>query len=141
MNFGTLVLEAAAGGTDPDVRKFKLNGYTGGKVSLPGLNHKAVFDLKTMFKADGQLPLILDHDFRQPVGHSADVKISETSVTGTGITSVPGPWRTTVLAAAANQFVWQLSVGGTAEAYDITLITCVTIMITSVLMPDSPRHP
>ena len=121
MSIGTIRL-SAAGGVDPDVRKFKLDGYTGGKVSLPGFDLRVVFELRSMWKNDGQLPLLLDHKFSQPVGHSDNIKISDKSIAGIGLTSVPGEWRDTVLRASDNKFRWQLSVGGTCEPEDIELI-------------------
>lgn len=115
-------MKAAGGLEDPDVRRFKLNAYTGGKVTLPGFDLKVVFDLRSMWKNDGQVPLLLDHDFSQPVGHSNNVAIGEKRITGTGYTSVPGAPRDKVLAAEQNRFAWQLSVGGTCDPGDIELI-------------------
>jgi hypothetical protein len=121
---GRVRWEAAGGtaGADPKVRRFKLKGYTGGKVALPGFNYPVIFDLKTMWKNEGQTPLLLDHKFDQPVGHSENLRITETEVSGLGFTSVPGTWRDTVNEAAENKFVWQLSVGGLGDPADVEFV-------------------
>lgn len=118
---GQLVLEAA-GGDDEYLREFDLTANNGGFTHLPGFDYPVVFDLKTIWRGPEEIPLLLDHDFRRPVGHTTGVKISERDITGRGITSVPGPDREKVVDAADNEFVWQLSVGGTADADDIFFI-------------------
>lgn len=120
---GRVRWEAAGGtGADPKVRRFKLKGYTGGKVALPGFNYPVIFELKSMWKNDGQIPLLLDHLFNQPVGHSDNLRITETDVSGMGLTSVPGVWRDKVNEAADNKFVWQLSVGGLGDPQDVEFL-------------------
>lgn len=106
----TLETIEAAGGTK--IRKFNLLAYTGGKAYLPGRSMPVVFDLLTMKMVDGMpVPLLLDHDNTQPVGHTESVKIGASSITGLGYASAETEWRDRVVQSAANGFQWQLSVG------------------------------
>jgi hypothetical protein len=110
----TLETIEAAGGSK--VRKFSLLAYTGGKAYIPGRSMPVVFDLSTMKLVDGMpVPLLLDHDNTQPVGHAEAVKISASSITATGYASAETEWRDRVVNSAANGFQWQLSVGVVAD--------------------------
>jgi len=106
----TLEVIEAAGGSK--IRKFNLLAYTGGKAYLPGRSMPVVFDLSTMKMVDGMpVPLLLDHDNTQPVGHTESIKIGASSITGVGYASAETEWRDRVVQSAANGFQWQLSVG------------------------------
>lgn len=110
----TLETIEAAGGSK--IRKFNLLAYTGGKAYLPGRSMPVVFDLSTMKMVDGMpVPLLLDHDNTQPVGHTESIKISASSITGVGYASAETEWRDRVVQSAANGFQWQLSVGVVAD--------------------------
>lgn len=110
----TLETIEAAGGSK--IRKFNLLAYTGGKAYLPGRSMPVVFDLSTMKMVDGMpVPLLLDHDNTQPVGHTEAVKIGANSITGVGYASAETEWRDRVVQSAANGFQWQLSVGVVAD--------------------------
>ncbi len=110
----TLETIEAAGGSK--IRKFNLLAYTGGKAYLPGRSMPVVFDLSTMKMVDGMpVPLLLDHDNTQPVGHTEAVKIGDNSITGMGYASAETEWRDRVVQSAANGFQWQLSVGVVAD--------------------------
>ena len=110
---GLATLEAAGGS---GVRKFNLLAYTGSKAYLPGRSIPVVFELSTMKLVDGMpVPLLLDHDNTQPVGHAEDVKIGSDQITATGYASAETEWRDTVVDSAANGFRWQLSVGVVAD--------------------------
>ena len=110
----TLEVIEAAGGSK--IRKFSLLAYTGGKAYLPGRSMPVVFDLSTMKMVDGMpVPLLLDHDNTQPVGHTESIKISASSITGVGYASAETEWRDRVVQSAANGFQWQLSVGVVAD--------------------------
>jgi hypothetical protein len=106
----TLEVIEAAGGSK--IRKFNLLAYTGGKAYLPGRSMPVVFDLSTMKMVGGMpVPLLLDHDNTQPVGHTESIKIGASSITGVGYASAETEWRDRVVQSAANGFQWQLSVG------------------------------
>jgi hypothetical protein len=106
----TLETIEAAGGSK--IRKFNLLAYTGGKAYLPGRSMPVVFDLSTMKMVDGMpIPLLLDHDSTQPVGHTESIKINASSIMGVGYASAETEWRDRVVQSAANGFQWQLSVG------------------------------
>ena len=110
----TLEVIEAAGGSK--IRKFNLLAYTGGKAYLPGRSMPVVFDLSTMKMVDGMpVPLLLDHDNTQPVGHTESIKIGASSITGVGYASAETEWRDRVVQSAANGFQWQLSVGVVAD--------------------------
>lgn len=110
----TLEVIEAAGGSK--IRKFNLLAYTGGKAYLPGRSMPVVFDLSTMKMVDGMpVPLLLDHDNTQPVGHTESIKISASSITGVGYASAETEWRDRVVQSAVNGFQWQLSVGVVAD--------------------------
>jgi hypothetical protein len=110
----TLEVIEAAGGSK--IRKFNLLAYTGGKAYLPGRSMPVVFDLSTMKMVDGMpVPLLLDHDNTQPVGHTESIKIGASSITGVGYASAETEWRDRVVQSAANGFQWQLSVGAVVD--------------------------
>lgn len=106
----TLETIEAAGGSK--IRKFSLLAYTGGKAYIPGRSMPVVFDLQSMKLVDGMpVPLLLDHDSTQPVGHAESVKIGVDQITAMGYASAETEWRDRVVMSAANGFQWQLSVG------------------------------
>lgn len=114
----TLETIEAAGGSK--VRKFNLLAYTGGKAYIPGRSMPVVFDLSTMKLVDGMpVPLLLDHDNTQPVGHAEAIKIGASSITATGYASAETEWRDRVVNSAANGFQWQLSVGVVVDRANI----------------------
>lgn len=112
----------AAGGKDPYERVFELLANNGGHTHLDAYPYPIVFDLKTIWTGAEQIPLLMDHDSRKPVGSVTDLVIGTENITGRGITNVPGPDREKVVDAADAEFVWQLSIGGTADEDDIFFI-------------------
>lgn len=117
----TLETIEAAGGAK--VRKFNLLAYTGGKAYIPGRSMPVVFDLQSMKLVDGMpVPLLLDHDNTQPVGHAESVKIGADQITATGYASAETEWRDRVVMSAANGFQWQLSVGVVVDRSNIVEI-------------------
>jgi hypothetical protein len=120
MTGGRVRLLAKATG---DVRRYQLLAYTGGFAHIPDMPFPVVFELSTLTAvASDALPLLLNHQVTQDVGHVADLAIGETQITAIGITSTPGEYRDRVNGAVDAGKTWQLSVGVYAAAGDIELI-------------------
>lgn len=114
LNGGRAVLEASA--DKGKIRRFKLLAYTGGKTYMPGFPIPVVFELATMRIAPGMpIPALLEHNNKDVVGHTEDVTIGESEITGTAIMSAATEARDTVVESADNGFQWQLSVGAVAD--------------------------
>ena len=113
----------AAGGDSRPV-EFDLLAYTGGPLKFAEFDAVAVIDIATLQLPENttQVPLLLDHDFRQPVGHAPYDQLTvdpSEGITAKGFASVDSPYRDRVVNSTADGFEWQLSIGGTAPEDEI----------------------
>ena len=105
----------AAGGEKPKLRKFKINAYNGGPMSLAGFYWPVVVDLAGLSITDKSRPILRDHDPGRIVGHSETITNNGKRLTVTGAASAANEHSREVEASADNGFPWQASIGASGE--------------------------
>jgi len=105
-----LTIEAAgdAGKTPP---RFRMVAYTGGTMRIEGFPHPVVVDLEGLDIARQDLPVRLDHNPRQGVGHTERVAVEGGQVVAEGLISRDTSWARDVVKSGINGFPWQASIG------------------------------
>jgi len=109
-----LTVEAAAPGNDgklPGVPKFRMVAYTGGVMRITGFPHPVVVDLEGLAIDRQDIPVRLDHNPRQGVGHTQRVLIENGQVVAEGLVSRDTSWARDVAKSGSNGFPWQASIG------------------------------
>lgn len=96
------------------VARFEMRAYSGGKLYVKGFEHPVVVDLSAaeVKGQDGVIPITLDHEETQRVGHSDSIMITSTGIDIQVSASAETPWRDEVVASARNGFKWQASIEG-----------------------------
>ncbi len=105
----TLKIEAAGG--DDSVPRFNMVAYTGGEMIIAGFDHPVVVDLAGLSIERQNLPIRLDHNARQGVGHTERVAIEGGIVSAEGLISRDTSWARDVIRSGKNGFPWQASIG------------------------------
>ncbi len=114
---GPLTVEAAGPGTDGEkaLPKFRMVAYTGGLMRIAGFPHPVVVDLAGLDIPSQNLPIRLDHERRQGVGHTHRVAVENTSggvqLVAEGLISRDTSWARDVARSGVNGFPWQASIG------------------------------
>ncbi len=105
-----LTVEAAGDGGKA-LPRFQMVAYTGGTMRIAGFPHPVVVDLEGLAIARQDLPVRLDHQSRQGVGHTQRVAIEAGRVVAEGWISRDTSWARDVARSAGNGFPWQASIG------------------------------
>jgi hypothetical protein len=104
--------KTASGGGVP---QFKMVAYTGGLMRIEGFPHPVVVDLEGLAIDRQDIPVRLDHQSRQGVGHTQRVAVEKTSGGGRlvaeGLVSRDTSWARDVIRSGQNGFPWQASIG------------------------------
>ncbi len=110
---GPLTIEAAGPGTDGEktLPKFRMLAYTGGLMRIAGFPHPVVVDLAGLDIPSQNLPIRLDHERRQGVGHTDRVSVENGQLVAEGLISRDTSWARDVARSGANGFPWQASIG------------------------------
>ncbi|MBI1371819.1 MAG: hypothetical protein GC159_03540 [Phycisphaera sp.] len=105
-----LTVEAAS---EPDrtMPTFHMVAYTGGVMRIAGFPHPVVVDLEGLEIGRQDIPVRLDHNHRQGVGHTQRVGIEAGQVVAEGVISRDTSWARDVAKSALNGFPWQASIG------------------------------
>ncbi len=90
---------------------FRMVAYTGGVMRVSGFPHPVVVDLEGLAIDRQDIPVRLDHNPRQGVGHTQRVAVENGSVIAEGVISRDTAWARDVAKSAANGFPWQASIG------------------------------
>ena len=106
---GPLTIEAAV--DDKQLPRFRMVAYTGGLMRIAGFPHPVVVDLAGLEIPDQNLPIRLDHERRQGVGHTHRVTIADGRLIADGIISRDTSWARDVAKSGVNGFPWQASIG------------------------------
>ncbi len=113
-----LTIEAAGNKETPGsagVPQFKMVAYTGGLMRIEGFPHPVVVDLEGLAIDRQDIPVRLDHQSRQGVGHTQRVAVEKTSGGGRlvaeGLVSRDTSWARDVIRSGQNGFPWQASIG------------------------------
>jgi len=104
-----LTIEAA--GDAKDLPRFRMVAYTGGIMQLAGFPHPVVVDLAGLEIPSQNLPVRLDHDRRQGVGHTTHVAVEDGRLIAEGLISRDTSWARDVAKSGVNGFPWQASIG------------------------------
>ena len=110
---GPLTVEAVGPGTDGQkvLPKFRMVAYTGGLMRIAGFPHPVVVDLAGLDIPSQNLPIRLDHERRQGVGHTHRVTVEGGQLVAEGLISRDTSWARDVARSGANGFPWQASIG------------------------------
>ena len=104
-----------SGGGGGGMPRFRMVAYTGGVMRIAGFPHPVVVDLEGLSIDRQDIPVRLDHNPRQGVGHTQSVVIEKTSgggqVIAEGLVSRDTSWARDVAKSAVNGFPWQASIG------------------------------
>jgi hypothetical protein len=108
-----LTIEAAGdkpsgGGSVP---QFRMVAYTGGLMRIEGFPHPVVVDLEGLGIDRQDIPVRLDHNSRQGVGHTHRVAVENGSLIAEGLVSRDTSWARDVIRSGQNGFPWQASIG------------------------------
>ena len=104
-----LTIEAADG--EKQMPRFSMVAYTGGVMRIAGFPHPVVVDLEGLSVDRQDIPVRLDHNPRQGVGHTQRVAIENGQVIAEGLVSRDTSWARDVAKSGANGFPWQASIG------------------------------
>ncbi len=91
--------------------RFHMVAYTGGLMRVAGFPHPVVVDLEGLAIARQDIPVRLDHNHRQGVGHTQRVVIQNGQVIAEGLISRDTSWARDVARSGTNGFPWQASIG------------------------------
>jgi len=105
-----LSVEATDGG-ERKMPRFHMVAYTGGVMRISGFPHPVVVDLEGLAIERQDLPVRLDHNPRQGVGHTRRVAVEGGQVVAEGLVSRDTSWARDVAKSGANGFPWQASIG------------------------------
>ena len=110
-----LTIEAAgekqSGGGASGVPQFRMVAYTGGLMRIEGFPHPVVVDLEGLAIDRQDIPVRLDHQSRQGVGHTQRVAVENGSLVAEGLVSRDTSWARDVIRSGQNGFPWQASIG------------------------------
>ncbi len=101
----------AAGEAEKQMPRFRMVAYTGGTMRIAGFPHPVVVDLEGLRIDRQDIPVRLDHNPRQGVGHTQRVAIENGQVIAEGLVSRDTSWARDVAKSAVNGFPWQASIG------------------------------
>ncbi len=101
----------AAGEADKQMPRFRMVAYTGGVMRITGFPHPVVVDLEGLAIDRQDIPVRLDHNPRQGVGHTQRVVIDGGQVVAEGLVSRDTSWARDVAKSGVNGFPWQASIG------------------------------
>ena len=105
-----ITIEAAA--TDEKaVPKFSMVAYTGGLMRIEGFQHPVVVDLEGISIDRQNIPIRLDHNPKQGVGHTDRVVIENGQILAEGLISRDTSWARDVTKSGQRGFPWQASIG------------------------------
>jgi len=112
-----LTIDAAAGEAKTPPR-FSMVAYTGGLMRVSIFPFPAVVNLEGMDIEDQKLPVRLDHDSRQGVGHTDRVQIDGGRLHAEGVISRSTSWARDVVESGRNGFPWKSSIGAPVREYE-----------------------
>lgn len=104
-----LTIEAAV--DDKSIPKFSMVAYTGGPMKIAGFTHPVVVDLEGLSIDRQNIPIRLDHNPKQGVGHTDRVAIENGQVIAEGLISRDTSWARDVAKSGSRGFPWQASIG------------------------------
>ena len=112
--------EAAAGDggeedSAPQLRRFQMTAYTGGRLILAAFPYPVVVDLSGLKVPAKSRPILRDHDAARIVGHTEAIDVNAGSIRLKGVISGSNEHAREVTASGDNGFPWQASIGAAAQ--------------------------
>lgn len=105
----------AADDSEKKMPRFSMVAYTGDVMRIPGFPHPVVVDLEGLVVDRQDIPVRLDHNPRQGVGHTQRMVIERRAgggqVHAEGLISRDTSWARDVAKSGSNGFPWQASIG------------------------------
>jgi hypothetical protein len=98
----------------PQLRRFTMTAYTGGKLALANFPFPVVADLSGMRIPAKNRPILRDHSVGQIVGHTESIDINRSSIRLKGVISGSNDYAREVAESSGNGFPWQSSIGAQA---------------------------
>jgi len=105
-----LTIEAASD-DGQKLPRFHMVAYTGGVMRIRGFPHPVVVDLTGLQIPSQTVPIRLDHERRQGVGHTQQVAVENGRLVADGLVSRDTSWARDVARSGSNGFPWQASIG------------------------------
>ncbi len=104
----------------PKLPSFTINAYSGGVMSA-NFYLPVVVDLAGLRAAGDSIPILLEHDTKQPLGVAHKVKISASGVSLDGVITggADDDASKRVMTHAKNGFKWQASIGAPVERREL----------------------
>jgi len=112
------VVLKAEEGESLKVVPFSAVAYSGGLLRVDGFKEPVVVDMQGVLVAGDKLPMTLDHERDQRVGHADEVKLTADAIQIHGSTSAETPYRDEVIDSARNGYAWQLSIEGRVRSLE-----------------------
>lgn len=106
-----LTLECGVPAKDNPPPRFSMVAYTGGLMKVSGFDHPVVVDVSGVMIERQRLPIRLEHNARQGVGHTERIAVIGGQIVAEGVISRDTVWARDVARSAARGFPWQASIG------------------------------
>lgn len=110
-----LVIDAVLIEAAGELPSFSMRAYTGDKMVVKAFDAPVVVDLAGIEIPTQTIPIRLDHESRQGVGHTTRVFIEGGALFAEGVISRTTSWAKDVAASGRAGFPWQASIGGPAH--------------------------
>ena len=114
----TATANIEAAGDEKQLPRFRMVAYTGGLMRIAGFPRPVVVDLAGLEIPNQNLPIRLDHERRQGVGHTQRVAIENGALVAEGLISRDTSWAKDVAKSGVNGFPWQASIGAAVVRAD-----------------------
>ncbi len=93
------------------IPRFSMVAYTGGVMNIAGFPHPVVVDLEGLSIDRQDIPVRLDHNPRQGVGHTTGIVKVDNTILVEGLVSRDTTWARDVARSGVKGFPWQASIG------------------------------
>ena len=114
----TATANIEAAGDEKQLPRFRMVAYTGGLMRIAGFPRPVVVDLAGLEIPNQNLPIRLDHERRQGVGHTQRVAVENGALVAEGLISRDTSWARDVAKSGVNGFPWQASIGAAVTKAD-----------------------
>lgn len=111
-----LEIEASADGNNPPpIPKFSMLAYSGGPMRVAGFRDLTIVDLAGLEPAAQSIPIRLNHDAEQGVGHADKVMNDGKTLKATGVISRDTKASREIISSSKKGFPWQASIGASIQ--------------------------
>jgi hypothetical protein len=118
-------IQAADAGEGDKPKRFTMTAYTGSPMRVGYYDCPVILDLAGL-SAQAPLPILLDHDPAQIVGHADEVDVGVLSLKLSGVVSGAGPEAAQVIASSKLGFPWKASVGARPDKMEFVADNATT---------------